>query len=94
MAIQTMPAEAAREEIVSFDPATGEEIGRVPLRSAVEVERAVERAHAAQKEWAKLSFRERTAVILRARALILNEMDEIAQLISRESGKPTAEAVA
>jgi succinate-semialdehyde dehydrogenase/glutarate-semialdehyde dehydrogenase len=89
-----MQAEAASAQIVSFDPATGEEVGRVHHCSATEVVRAVERARAAQKEWAELSLRERAALILRARELILNEMDEIAQLISRESGKPTAEAVA
>ncbi|MDQ3684651.1 MAG: aldehyde dehydrogenase family protein [Acidobacteriota bacterium] len=90
----TQQAEAPREEIVSFDPATGEEVGRVHLCSAEEVGRAVERARAAQKEWGKISFRERAAVILRAREMMLNEMDEIARLISRESGKPTVEAVA
>ncbi len=33
-------------------------------------------------------------MVLRARALVLEEMDEIAELISRESGKPAAEALA
>jgi succinate-semialdehyde dehydrogenase/glutarate-semialdehyde dehydrogenase len=87
------PAEAVRE-VVSYDPATGEEVGRVPLRSAAEVEAAVARARAAQKGWGTLSFKERAAVVMRARALVLEEMDEIAELISRESGKPAAEALA
>lgn len=94
MATRTRQVKAARDEIVSLDPATGEEIGRVPLGSAEDVARAIERARAAREAWAKLSFRARAAVILRARALVLGEMDEIAQLISRETGKPVAEAVA
>lgn len=85
--------EAARE-VVSYDPATGEEVGRVPLRSAEEVAAAVERARAAQKDWGALSFKERAAVVMRARALVLEGMDEIAELIARESGKPAAEALA
>ncbi|HJQ31580.1 MAG TPA: aldehyde dehydrogenase family protein [Pyrinomonadaceae bacterium] len=85
--------EAARE-IVSYDPATGEEVGRVPLRSADEVAAAVARARAAQKGWGARSFRERAGVVMRARALVLEEMDEVAALISRESGKPAAEAIA
>ncbi len=85
--------EAARE-VVSYDPSTGEEVGRVPLRSAEEVKAAVARARAAQKAWGASSFRERAAVVMRARALVLEEMDEIARLISRESGKPAAEALA
>jgi succinate-semialdehyde dehydrogenase/glutarate-semialdehyde dehydrogenase len=80
-------------EIVSYDPATGEEIGRVPLRSAEEVRRAVERARAAQKSWGGRSFRERAAVFMRAREIVLAELDEIALLIARETGKPTAEAL-
>jgi succinate-semialdehyde dehydrogenase/glutarate-semialdehyde dehydrogenase len=87
------PATAARE-IISYDPATGEEVGRVPLASAAEVAGAVARARAAQKAWAALTFRERASVVMRARALVLEGMDEITGLISRESGKPSAEAMA
>jgi acyl-CoA reductase-like NAD-dependent aldehyde dehydrogenase len=85
---------AAAREVVSYDPATGEEVGRVPLRSAAEVGAAVARARAARKSWSALSFRERSRVVMRARALVLEEMDEVAELISRESGKPAAEALA
>src|ERR1044072_8251026 len=87
---QTGPA----REVVSYDPATGEEVGRVPLRSFEEVEAAVARARAAQKSWGAGSFKERAEVVLRAPSLVLEEMDEIAELISRESGKPAAEALA
>jgi succinate-semialdehyde dehydrogenase/glutarate-semialdehyde dehydrogenase len=85
--------EAARE-VISYDPATSEEVGRVPLRSAEEVGQAVARARAAQKGWGALSFRERAGVVMRARGFVLEELDEIASLISRESGKPVAEAIA
>ena len=88
----TAPTEDARE-IVSYDPATNEEVGRVTLSSPEEVRRAVGRARAAQKAWAALSFRERGRLVMRAREIVLAEMDEIALLISRESGKPTAEAI-
>jgi succinate-semialdehyde dehydrogenase/glutarate-semialdehyde dehydrogenase len=88
-------AEASHaREVVSYDPATGEEIGRVPLGSEQDVARAVERARAAQKGWGALGFRERAGVVMRARALVLEELEEIAALVSRESGKPAAEAVA
>jgi acyl-CoA reductase-like NAD-dependent aldehyde dehydrogenase len=93
---QTQTATAqpeARREVISYDPATGEEVGRVPLGTAEDVAGAVARARAAQRRWAELSFRERGGVVLRARALVLEEMDEIAALISRESGKPAAEAL-
>ncbi len=85
--------QAAPEEIVSFNPATGEEVGRVPLLSSVEVGKAVGRARAAQKGWAARGYKERASVVMRARAIVLAELDEIAALISRETGKPAVEAV-
>ncbi len=95
MSVQTIPAQTEKQrEIVSYDPGTGEEIGRAPLCSPEQVKAAVERARAAQPTWANLSFRERRRIILRARALLLDNSDEIAQLISRETGKPVAEALA
>jgi len=87
--------ESAREEfIVSRDPATGEEIGRVTIASVEDVGHAVSRARAAQKHWRELSFAERGRMVLRARKFVLEEMDELARLISRETGKPVAEAIA
>jgi acyl-CoA reductase-like NAD-dependent aldehyde dehydrogenase len=94
MSIQTLSVENRKaSEIVSYDPATGEEIGRARLSSAEEVQSAVGRARAAQPSWASLSFRHRARVILKARELLLTERNEIAHLISRETGKPIAEAI-
>ena len=95
MSVQTLPVKAeTQREIVSYDPGTGEEIGRAPLCSSEQVKAAVEGARAAQPAWANLSFRQRRRIILRARALLLDNRDEIAQLVSRETGKPSAEALA
>jgi succinate-semialdehyde dehydrogenase/glutarate-semialdehyde dehydrogenase len=80
--------------LISTDPATGEEIGRVPLLDAAEVAAAVSKARAAQPAWAKLSYRERARCILRAREIVLDRLEEIAKLISRETGKPVTEAIA
>src|SRR5262245_39538982 len=91
---QSIPAKAEAPEIISRDPATGEEIGRVPLTLPEEVARAVDRARAAQAVWAGTSFRARGRIIMRARKIILSELDEIAQLISRETGKPVSEGIA
>ncbi|HZG52137.1 MAG TPA: aldehyde dehydrogenase family protein [Pyrinomonadaceae bacterium] len=87
------PDVQAARQIISYDPATGAEVGRVPAATADEVARAVERARAAQKAWGALSYAERGRVTLAARAAALEEMDAIAELISRESGKPVAEAL-
>ena len=92
MSTQTLSAPTTRE-IISIDPSTGEEIGRVPLMDASDVAAAVKRGRAAQPAWAKLSYRERGRLILRARELVLEQLEEIAKLISRETGKPITEAI-
>lgn len=94
MSVQTLPTQAAEaREIVSYDPATGEEIGRAPISLPEDVKQAVARARQAQPAWANLTFKDRGRVVLQARALLLAERDEIATLISRETGKPVAEAL-
>ena len=93
MSAQTLPVQATSpREIVSYDPATGQEIGRAALSSADEVKQAVARARVAQPAWAKLPFRERGRVVLKARELLLEAREEMALLVSRETGKPVAEA--
>lgn len=92
MSTQTL-SPAQTREIVVHDPSTGEEIGRAPLMDATDVAAAVDRARAAQPAWAQLSYRERARFILRARELVLAQLEEIATLISRETGKPSSEAI-
>jgi acyl-CoA reductase-like NAD-dependent aldehyde dehydrogenase len=81
------------DEIVSYNPATGEEVGRVPVKSDEDVRAAVERARDAFQGWRKTPFAERKRLVMAAREVILAEMDEIAHLISDESGKPFGEAI-
>jgi acyl-CoA reductase-like NAD-dependent aldehyde dehydrogenase len=91
---QSIPAKSERPEIIVRDPATGGEIGRAPLTIPEEVARAVGRAREAQSAWASRSIRERGRVVMKARRIILKELEEIALLISRETGKPVSEAIA
>jgi len=92
MSTQTL-SQAQTHEIVSVDPSTGEEIGRAPLMDAADVAAAVSRGRIAQPAWAALTYGERAHFILRAREIVLDELEEIARLISRETGKPVTEAI-
>jgi acyl-CoA reductase-like NAD-dependent aldehyde dehydrogenase len=83
-AMQTLLSERTRG-IVSRDPSNGQEIGRAALMNAADVAVAVRNARIAQPAWAALPYRERAAVILRAREIVLARTDEIANLISRET---------
>src|ERR1044072_2572434 len=82
-----------KREIIAIDPSNGDEIGRVPLLSATEINAAVKRARQAQPQWAKLSFRARAQFILTAREIVLAQVDSIAAVIARETGKPPQEAI-
>ena len=86
--------ESKTAEIISYNPATGDEVGRVHSHSAVEVKDAVERSRAAFSQWRNTSFAERSRIVMRAREVILADIDGIAHLISAESGKPFGEAIA
>jgi succinate-semialdehyde dehydrogenase/glutarate-semialdehyde dehydrogenase len=79
--------------LVSTNPATGEEVGRFPVADADDVKAAVERAKTAQEWWAGLGFAGRKARLLKYRALVARRMEEIADLMRREGGKPEIDAV-
>ena len=81
-------------EIISYNPATGEELGRVRSTDEAEVAAALVQARAAFNSWRQTDFATRRRLIMRAREVILGDLDAIARLISDETGKPVAEAVA
>src|SRR5437867_1760620 len=84
---------ASVREIVSRNPATLEELGRVPIWSADRVREAVAAARAAQPAWASLSYKQRGVCIFKAKDHLLQRQDEICDLIAREVGKPAVEAL-
>ncbi|GIJ24395.1 aldehyde dehydrogenase family protein [Micromonospora lutea] len=81
------------DHLVSSSPASGDEAGRVPVATAVDVERAVERARAAGQWWAGLGFAERRERLLRWRRLLAQRMEQLAGLMNAEGGKPVADAL-
>ena len=89
-----LKADADREQIISYNPATGAEVGRVSQTSDEEVRAAVDRSRTAFQTWRVTSYAQRKALIMRAREVILAQVDDIAHLISAESGKPFGEAIA
>jgi succinate-semialdehyde dehydrogenase/glutarate-semialdehyde dehydrogenase len=75
-----------------LDKATGDEITRVPAMGAEETRQAIEAAHRAFGPWSKLLAKERSKVLRRWYDLIIEHADELALLLTREQGKPLAEA--
>ncbi|WP_262107215.1 aldehyde dehydrogenase family protein [Arthrobacter sp. Marseille-P9274] len=79
------PAEGGRE---IKDPATGDVVGRAPEHSAQDLEAAVAAARAAQPAWGRLSHAERSEYLNRAADAIEHSAEALAELLSREQGKP------
>ena len=83
----------ATRKIVSVNPATGEVLGELECAADGEVEAAVERARTAQSGWAELGLRKRIAVLREFQTKLHAKKSEIAAAITREAGKPMAEAL-
>lgn len=76
----------------SHNPATGEVVGTYPIYSAKEVAQVVARAREASIAWEKLGFAGRKKVLLSWSNFIINNIDQIASLVSLETGKPLGDA--
>jgi phenylacetaldehyde dehydrogenase len=76
----------------SFDPATAAPIATLADGDAGDVERAVRAARAAQPAWASMGPMDRTRLLVRLVELIDARADELAELESRDVGKPIREA--
>ncbi|SCF09624.1 aldehyde dehydrogenase family protein [Micromonospora mirobrigensis] len=80
-------------QLVSTSPATGAEAGRVPVTDPPDVTAAVDRARAAGQWWAGLGFTGRRERLLRWRSLLAQRIEQLAQLVHDEGGKPVADAI-
>lgn len=78
---------------ISINPANGEIIGEFKVNTAGDVRRAVERAREAQKEWSRVPVKQRAKMILKIRGYIVEHMDEIAEIVSRDNGKTRTDAL-
>jgi succinate-semialdehyde dehydrogenase/glutarate-semialdehyde dehydrogenase len=74
------------------DPATGAVLAEVPNCGATETRRAIAAANAALPAWRSLTAKQRSQLLQRWFALINENADDLAQLITAEGGKPLAEA--
>src|SRR3954449_4808053 len=78
--------------VESFSPLTGERIGAVPALSPDEVQGVVDDVASVQPFWAQLPLSGRARYMKRAAQVILDQIDDLAELRAREQGKPINEA--
>jgi succinate-semialdehyde dehydrogenase/glutarate-semialdehyde dehydrogenase len=74
------------------DPATGEVIGRISDGGITEAKLALDAADAAFPLWREVPVESRSAILKAAAEAVRRQAEELAHLMSRENGKPLAEA--
>src|SRR5271156_4324616 len=85
--------QVAAGKVVSVNPATGEVLRELECANDGEVQAAVTRACAAQRAWAEIGVQKRIAVLREFQRLLHGKKSQIAEAITREAGKPVAEAL-
>jgi acyl-CoA reductase-like NAD-dependent aldehyde dehydrogenase len=79
-------------QLESFNPATGELVGSVETLTPAKVQGVVDEVAEVQPFWAQLSLDDRARYMRQAADILLEEIDEIAELLTREQGKPRTES--
>jgi malonate-semialdehyde dehydrogenase (acetylating)/methylmalonate-semialdehyde dehydrogenase len=99
--VETVPLWIGGERVASSttrfgevtNPATGRVIRRVPFCTAAEVDDAVQRARRAQAEWGSTPPLRRARVMQRYLALLQQNAQRLAQLVTEENGKTLTDAL-
>lgn len=83
---------ATANELPVLNPATEEEIGRLPHADREDLDDALAAAEKGFRVWSATPAVERAKVLMRAAALMRERRDDIARAITAEHGKPLAQA--
>ncbi|QGH33607.1 CoA-acylating methylmalonate-semialdehyde dehydrogenase [Gracilibacillus salitolerans] len=83
--------QSEQEEVV-YNPATGEQVARVPLSTKEDLDRAVEAAQEAFESWKEVPVPKRARILFKYQQLLVEHWDELAEIITKENGKNLKEA--
>ncbi|WP_339716544.1 aldehyde dehydrogenase family protein [Cyclobacterium amurskyense] len=76
-----------------INPATGSTIEKLTEDTPVEVNNKIAALIEGQKIWAKVPLEERVAIIIKYGDLVMENLDELAKILSLEMGKPIQQAI-
>lgn len=82
----------AEKTIAVTNPATGAVIAHVPKLGGGETRMAIEAANRAWPDWRSRPAQQRSVLLARWHALILENQDDLATIMTAEQGKPLSEA--
>lgn len=87
-------AVAGAEDFSVINPATAEPFASAPNCTPQELDDAINAARQAQQAWGAMSFEERKPYVLGLAAKIAENAEPLASLLTKEQGKPFADAMA
>src|SRR3954469_11843941 len=87
-----MERATAEGTLESFNPTTGERLGSVPVVGPGDVQAVVDEVADVQPFWAQLPLSERARYMRRTAQVIIDRLDELTTLLTREQGKPRNES--
>jgi len=87
-----MSGRIAGNEVVSYNPATGVELGRVPLASTAEYDAVLAKASETLERWRMLPAPQRGEIVRQIGDELRQAKQELGKLVTLEAGKIVAEA--
>ncbi|MGB3719739.1 MAG: aldehyde dehydrogenase family protein [Hyphomicrobiaceae bacterium] len=75
-------------EVICISPIDGREVARRPTATAAEIERALEAAHAARREWVRVPIKERAALMLRFLEAMRAMNADVTRELALQMGRP------
>ncbi|MCC5986178.1 MAG: NAD-dependent succinate-semialdehyde dehydrogenase [Pararhodobacter sp.] len=87
-------AGSGAETLPVENPATGAELGRLPVATESDIARAIASARRSFPGWSSTPPRKRAAILHRAAALVRARSGELSRLMALELGKPVAQGPA
>ena len=81
------------EPLKSYNPATGEIVGEVPVTPASDIPSVVDRARAAQPAWEALGLEGRAELLRKTGEIFAERVEAHGELMTKEMGKPLKEGI-
>jgi acyl-CoA reductase-like NAD-dependent aldehyde dehydrogenase len=82
-----------QQSIPFANPATGEQFGQVVMAGPEDIKRAISELREAFNSWSNKPVKERARILGKFQQLVIDEIDEISAVITRDTGKTRQDAL-
>jgi succinate-semialdehyde dehydrogenase/glutarate-semialdehyde dehydrogenase len=82
-----------KDVTICINPVTGEKLAEYRVNTIKELQEAVQKAKIAQPQWAAVPLKQRKKHMMKIRGYIMDHIDEISEIISKDNGKSRVDAM-